>query len=352
MKTTSYSLPSREMSWLAAFLRTSLTACLIICLSWAATSHAQSLATVVVQPHPVDLTLPVEATVEAVAQTTLTSQVSGRVTEMRVDVGQAVRKGDLLLRIDAREANEVAAAAAAQYVNAKANYERMQNLYKQHFISQSALDKAKADFTAAQAARGQAGVGVGYATVTSPISGVVAQRLIEQGETAAPGRQLLTIYDPSGLRVTASIPQYQLPQMRSVKQAKVEFPELEQWADAQGVTLLPVADAATHVSQVRVGLPGDLVGVIPGMFARVHFVTGTAQRMTVPAAAIVRRGEVAAVYVQDGDNRLSLRQLRLGETLAGGEVDVLAGLVAGEHVVLDPVKAGIQLKSVAAAKKE
>jgi len=341
MKTIPYFFSLRVLPWLAIALA-SMTA-----------SHAQSLPTMVVQPHSVDLTLPVEATVEAVAQTTLTSQVSGRVTEMRVDVGQAVNKGDLLLRIDSREANEVVAAASAQYINAKANYERMLSLQKQHFISQAALDKAKADFVAAQAARGQAGVGVGYATVTSPISGVVAQRLIEQGETAAPGRPLLTIYDPSGLRVTASIPQYQLPQMRNVKQAKVEFPELDHWADAKNVSLLPVADAATHVSQVRVGLPGDLAGVIPGMFARVHFVIGSAQRMTVPAAAVVRRGEVAAVYVQDGENRLSLRQLRLGETLAGGEIDVLAGLIAGEKVVLDPVKAGIQLKSSASsAKKE
>ena len=317
-------------------------------------AQAQSLPTIVAQPHPVDLSLPVEATVEAVVQSTLTSQVSGRVIDMRVDVGQAVSKGDLLLRIDAREAREVAAGASAQYINAKANYERMQNLHQQRFISQSALDKAKADFEAAQATRGQAGVNVGYATVTSPISGVVAQRLIEPGETAAPGRQLLTIYDPAGLRVTASIPQYQLPQMRNVQQAKVEFPELEQWVNAKSVTLLPVADAATHVSQVRVTLPADIKGVIPGMFARVHFVTGRVQRMTVPATAVVRRGEVAAVYVQAADGSLSFRQLRLGETSAGGEVEVLAGLLSGEHVVLDPIKAGIALKASARAmqKKE
>lgn len=320
--------------------------------SLAVSAQAQELPSVVVQPHLVDLSLPVEATVEAVAQTTLTSQVSGRVTEMRVDIGQTVSKGDLLLRIDAREAREAAAGATAQYVNAKANFERMKSLQKQNFISQASLDKAKADFVAAQAASGQAGVSIDYATVKSPIAGIVAQRLIEQGETAAPGRPLLTIYDPDGLRVTASIPQYQLPQMRKVTQARVEFPELAQWVDAKSVSLLPVADAATHVSQVRVGLPADLAGVVPGMFARVHFIVGRAERMTVPAAAVVRRGEVAAVYVQGEAARLSLRQLRLGETMAGGEIDVLAGLVAGERVVLDPVKAGIQLKSLANASKK
>jgi len=314
--------------------------------------QAQTLATVSVRPHAVDLTLPVEATVEAVAQSTLTAQVSGRVIEMRVDVGQSVKKGELLMRIDAREAGEVVAGASAQFINAKANYERLQNLRKQGFISAAALDKAKADFEAAQATRGQAGVSLAYASVTAPISGLVAQRLIEQGETATPGRPLLTLYDPNGLRVTASIPQYQLPQIRNVKDAKVEFPELGQWVAAQSVSLLPTADAATHVSQVRVGLPSDLKNVIPGMFARVHFVIGRAERMTVPASAVVRRGEVAAVYVQNSQGALSLRQLRLGELSANNEIEVLAGLTSGELVVLDPTKAAIALKSpVKAASK-
>ncbi|MBK7354588.1 efflux RND transporter periplasmic adaptor subunit [Propionivibrio sp.] len=324
---------------------------LLVLLLLALPVRAQTLPTIVVQPHAVDLTLPVAATVEALAQTTLTSQVSGRVVEMRVDVGQAVQKGELLLRIDAREASEAVAGARAQFVNAKANYERLKNLRQQNFISAAALDKAKADFEAAQAAQGQAGVSLGHASVTAPISGVVAQRLIEQGETAAPGRPLLTIYGPEGLRVTASIPQYQLPQMRDVKQARVEFPELGLWVDAKSVTLLPTADVATHVSQVRVGLPVGLKAVIPGMFARVHFVLGQVQRMTVPAAAVVRRGEVAAVYVQNAQGALSLRQLRLGETSAGGEIEVLAGLSSGERVVLDPLNAAISLKSAPAAGK-
>jgi len=321
-------------------------------LATACSLQAQTLATVSVRPHAVDLTLPVEATVEAVAQSTLTAQVSGRVIEMRVDVGQSVKKGELLMRIDAREAGEVVAGASAQFINAKANYERLQNLRKQGFISAAALDKAKADFEAAQATRGQAGVSLAYASVTAPISGLVAQRLIEQGETATPGRPLLTLYDPNGLRVTASIPQYQLPQIRNVKEAKIEFPELGQWVAAQSVSLLPTADAATHVSQVRVGLPADLKNVIPGMFARVHFVIGRAERMTVPASAVVRRGEVAAVHVQNPLGVLSLRQLRLGEMSANNEIEVLAGLASGELVALDPIKAAIALKSpVKAASK-
>jgi hypothetical protein len=67
--------------------------------------------------------------------------------------------------------------------------------------------------------------------------------------------------------------------------------------------------------------------------------------MTVPASAIVRRGEVAAVYVISADNRTSLRQLRLGEAVGQGEIEVLAGLASGDKVITEPVKAGMLLKS-------
>ncbi len=335
------------------FIRWLSARCVSVAFVVSFSAHAQGLPTVLVQPHPVDLTFPAEAVVEALSQATLAAQVSGRVTEMRVDAGQVVKKGDLLMRIDAREAAETAAGASAQVINAKANYERLKNLRLQNFVSAAALDKARADFEAAQALHGQTRVGVGHAAVTAPISGIVAQRLIELGEMAAPGRPLLTIYDPNGLRVTASIPQYKLPQMRAVKQARVEFPELGKWIEATAVTLLPTADAATHVSQVRVNLPADakdLGSIFPGMFARVHFVIARVTRMTVPQVAVVRRGEVAAVYVQGEQGALSLRQLRLGEPL-GAEVEVLAGLRAGERVVLDPIKAGIALKSAPGAGK-
>lgn len=316
-------------------------------------ASAQTLQTTTVQPHAVDLILPVEAVVEAVNQATVAAQVSGRVTEMRVDAGQRVKKGELLLRIDAREASEAAAGATAQSTNAKANYERQKSLRQQNFISQAALDKAKADYDAAQAQTGQASVGLGHAAVTAPISGIIATRQIESGEMATPGKPLLTIYEPGSLRVTASIPQHKLPQMRNVTQARIEFPELGKWVDATKVTLLPTVDASTHVAQVRVALPaniGDLVGEegfkpIPGMFARAHFIIGQASKMTVPQSAIVRRGEVAAVYVQNEQGSLSLRQLRLGDSVGKAETEVLAGLRAGEKVVLDPIKAAIQLKS-------
>ncbi|WP_201210793.1 efflux RND transporter periplasmic adaptor subunit [Rhodocyclus purpureus] len=310
---------------------------------------AQSgLQTFVVGAREVAIGLPAEATVEAVRQATLAAQVSGRIVDMRVDAGQAVKKGELLLRIDSREAREAAASAAAQLVNARANLERNENLRQRNFVSQAALDRARSDYAAAQAAAGQSQVVVGHAAVTSPLNGIVARRLIEAGEMASPGTQLLTVYDPGSLRVTAQLPQRLLSQLKSAKGALVEFPDSGRVIEVPSFTVLPTADASTHVAEVRVNLPADFRDVIPGMAARVRFVGASERRLAVPDSALVRRGEVAAVYVQSEQGGLALRQLRLGEKLADGSVEVLAGLREGERVATDAVKAAIALKAAPA----
>ncbi|MBZ0145363.1 MAG: efflux RND transporter periplasmic adaptor subunit, partial [Rhodocyclaceae bacterium] len=196
-----------------------------------------------------------------------------------------------------------------------------------------------ADYRAAPACA--AGAAASHASIVSPLTGFVAQRHTEAGELATPGRPLITVYDPKGLRVTSSIPQYKLAAVRATLQAKIEFPETGKWVDAVKVEVLPAADPRTHTVTARVYLPDNLPGIIPGMFARTHFVTGKAKKLLVPAAAVMRRGEVTAVYVIDEKNAARLRQVRLSEPLAGGFHEVLAGLSAGEKVALDPVKAGI-----------
>jgi RND family efflux transporter MFP subunit len=308
------------------------------------------LATVTLEARDVDLTYPAEAVVEAVHSATVAAQVQGRVVEVRADAGQRVTKGELLMRIDAREFADNAAGAQAQYIQAKANYERTKNLFAQKFVSSAALDKAEADFKAAEATAGASGATYSHANVTAPISGIVAQRLTELGEMAAPGKPLITIYEPKGLRVVASIPQYKLAAVKTGLKARLEFPETGQWIDATRVEILPTADARSHTVTARLYLPDNVPGVIPGMAARAHFVVGSGKKLTVPPTAVLRRGEVTAVYVVDAQSQPHLRQIRLGETVGNGEVEILAGLIGGERVSLDPIKAGMQLKQQPATK--
>jgi RND family efflux transporter MFP subunit len=307
-------------------------------------------ATAVLAVRAVDLTYPAEAIVEAVRQATVAAQVQGRVVEVRADAGQHVRQGELLMRIDAREAAEGAAGAQAQLIQAKAQYERTRNLFAQKFVSGAALDKAEADYKAAQASAGASGATYSHAAVTAPFGGIVAQRQTELGDLATPGKPLITVYDPKSLRVIASIPQYKLAEVKQAVRARLEFPETGLWIDASRVEVLPTADARSHTVTARLYLPDGVAGVLPGMAARAHFVLGAGKKLTVSPRAVIRRGEVTGVYVLDADDTPHLHQVRLGELLGNGEYEVLAGLAGGDRVSLEPIQAGMRLKQSASAK--
>ncbi len=298
-----------------------------------------------------------EATVEAVKQSTLAAQVSGRVTAVQVDAGHAVKAGAVMVRLSAQELSSAVAGsqaqvaqAEAQLANARAHYERQKQLLQQKFISQAAFDRAAADFRAAEAAARAARASVGqttavssYTVVTAPYSGVVAARHVEPGETVGPGKPLLTLYDPQGMRVIANVPQYKLAAVKSAQRVAVDIPSISQTIEAVRVTVLPSADAATHTVKVRIDLPAGQGGVIPGMFARAHFSMDSTRKLAIPAKAVVRRSEITAVYVVKQD-KVTLRQIRLGMPDKQGQVEVLAGLNPGEVIALEPVKAGVYAK--------
>lgn len=324
----------------------------------ALTAGAAPLATTVVRYAQVDQTYAAEATVEAVRQSTVSAQIAGRIVDVRFDAGDYVEKGQVLVRIDEREVAQAVAgrqaevaSARATLENARANYERTRQLYTQKFVSQAALDKAQAEYRAAQAqaaanvaGAGQAQTLRSYTNIVAPYSGVVSERHVQLGEMASPGMPLMTGFDPRDLRVVASIPQYKLAQIKSAGRASVEVPALNRWINASSIQVLPAIDEKTRVFQVRLGLPENLRDVYPGMFARAHFVIGRTQKLAIPASAVVRRSEVTAVYVVTPDKQIRLRQIRVGETATGRSVEVLAGLTPGEVIALDPLAAGIALK--------
>ncbi|MFO1252684.1 efflux RND transporter periplasmic adaptor subunit [Inhella sp.] len=292
-----------------------------------------------------------EGVVEAQRQTVLAAQVSGAIVEIAVKVGDRVKAGQLLIRLDARAAEQGAQASAAQAQAVKAqlalaqrDFERQQQLRAQGFISQGALDQAEAQFKAssaqlqAQAAALEAArTQTGFHRVTAPYDGVVAEVPVSLGDLAMPGRALVTVFDPRALRVTASVPQQlKLPDATVLQ---VEIPALGQRLNPTRVQRLPLADAGSQTQQVRLELPDSAAQ--PGQFARLlvpQEQAGAPTRLWVPQAAVVRRAELRAVYVLDPKGQPQLRQLRLGP-VQGDQVEVLAGLSAGERVVLEPQRA-------------
>lgn len=319
------------------------------------TTAPTALETAAIERREIDLAYTAQAVVEAVRQSTVAAQIAGRVVEIRFDVGDFVQRGEVIVRIDERAATEAVKASEAQVVearaaaaNARAQYERSKALVVQNFISQAALDKAEAEYKVAQArvaallaGAGQAATEHSFTAIVAPYSGVVSARHVELGEMATPGKALMTGFDPSTLRVVATVPQTHLPAIHAGAAARIEVPATDSWFDVAKIVVVPSADPRTHTTRVRLELPPQTRGLYPGVFARAHFVVGKATRLLAPRAAIVRRSELTAVYVIDASGAAQLRQVRLGEAGDARFIEVLAGLRPGERVALDPIAAGM-----------
>lgn len=323
-------------------------------LWWPAAVHSAGLAATPAMVSGSAAASGFDGVVEAVRQTVIAAQVPGAVVELAVKVGDRVSAGQLLLRIDARSADQAAAASDAQVQAARAAltlasqaFNRQQQLFQKQYISQAALERAESEFKSAQAQAnaqlaqaGAARTQTGLHVVRAPYAGVVAELAVALGDMAMPGRPLLTLYDPSALRVSASVPQSVATRLAAGDLPKLELAGLPPVTPLR-LQQLPTADAATHTITLRFDLPANLAGVSPGMFARLWLPTagravpGAAAVLSVPRTAIVRRAEMTGLYVLDAQGRPLLRQVRLGR-IDGDRIEILSGLMAGEPVVTDP----------------
>jgi len=302
-------------------------------------------------------TLPLErvfdGTVEAVHQSTVSAQTSARVQELLVDVGDTVPPGTVILRLVSTEQREALNQAEAALAEAHAmqdaetlNYQRSQELLDRQVISKSEFDRvtaayntARARVASAEAALQAARQRLSYTEIRAPYGGVVSARHVEVGEAVNPGTPLMSGFDPEVLRVVVDLPQAAAVSVRQHMQVRVLAGDGE--LTPERITLFPVADPSTSTVRARVDLPHQATGLYPGQFVKVAFTVGETGRLLVPASAIVHRSEVTGVYSMD-DAGVRLRQVRLGNRF-GDQVEVLAGLDAGERIATDPVAAGISL---------
>ena len=189
-----------------------------------------------------------------------------------------------------------------------------------------------------------ANVQSGLHTVTAPYAGIVAEVMTEQADMAMPGKPLLALYDPKEMRAVVNVPQSQIASIKAGSNIKVIVPaaaETERSLAASNITVLPTADAITNSVKVRLLLPQNLNSVSPGMFARAQLPTTSAKlqnQIYIPSQAVIKRSELMAVYVVDANGDPQLRQVRVGRK-QGDNVEILAGLLTGEKLALDPIAA-------------
>ena len=275
------------------------------------------------------------------------AKVSGRISEMPIILGQKVKAGELLAKIDAREIQARLEQAEAQREQAVRDLERARALAEKQVSSKQELDAAEARARVAEAALSEARTMMGYANVTAPFDGVVARRLAEVGDLAAPGKPLLEIEDRGELRFEADVPEALIGMVNAGDKIEVSIPAIRQNLAATVAEVSPSADAASRTFLVKLDLPAS-PELRAGQFGRAAVPVGKAKSIRVPSAAIVKRGQMEIVFVNDS-GKAQLRLIRTGKTFADG-VEILSGLSEGDTVILSDPAALMDGQAVEVAK--
>ena len=323
---------------------------------------AEPLAVATAEKHVLPDVFVTDATIEAVHKATLAAETTGRIRKILFDVDDLVSKDDVLLRFTDKEqqaglarAEAAQEEAIARLQQAESDHTRTESVFAKKLVAKSALDKSSADLKAAQqrvkvaqADIKKAREQLEYTVVRAPYAGIVVKRHVNVGERVSPGKALMTGFSLAKLRATSSIPQSVVAAVRKHGEVAISIGR-SQPVISKDITVYPYADGASHNFTVRAELSSVPEGFYPGMFAKALFVIGETSRLLVPTTAVVHRSEVTAVYVVNKKGRVSFRAVRIGnefnDDVAGQTIEVLSGLSAGEQVALDPVKAGVLLKS-------
>ena len=378
---------ARVPALVRAFIRTFVLAPVLavvavsLVLAPARLQAATAVATAVAQAGSASGVLSLDGTLQAVRQATLSAQVAGNLVLLAVKPGDSERAGQLVARVDERASQAGVlrseaglAPAAAEARNAQLIADRSRDLRNQGFVSQAALDQAENQLKAAragvqqaQASRSQATLLRGFGSITAPFDGVVQDTQLQVGDLVTPGRAIATVYAPGALRAMVQVPASMVAAARNAAQVQLQL------ADGQRIVpsshnLLPTADPVSQTVEWRLELPaapggaaagasggapaGTRSALLPGQTVRVIFSgqTGTrtgqpaaAAPLLLPQAAVLRRGELTAVFTVDpaSPQRFVLRAVRTGSDRGPAGVEVLAGLRAGERYALDAVQAGL-----------
>ncbi|MCG6896670.1 MAG: efflux RND transporter periplasmic adaptor subunit [Thiocapsa sp.] len=302
-----------------------------------------------------------DGVVEAVNRTTVSAQTQGQVQEILFDVDDFVEKDMVVVRLkDTEHRTRVAQAAAdlksatARLEQARDEHDRIRGLFEKKNVSESAMDQATADLASAQAELESAGARLeqaqeqlDYTQIRAPYSGIVTHRHVEVGEIASPGQPVMSGISLEELRVIVDVPQSVIPSVRRGGSARV-YTDSGETILSKRITVFPFADMGSNTFTVRLDLPEGTRTLFPGMFVKTGFEIAEKAELVVPADAVVHRSEVTGVYVVADDGDVGFRQIRLGRALEDAFV-VLAGMSEGERVALDPIAAGVVLKSQTAA---
>jgi membrane fusion protein, multidrug efflux system len=269
------------------------------------------------------------------------------IAEIPVVAGQEVRRGEVLIQLDAQEyarreeqARQALAAATSAEELAEQDFQRVQRLVQQNVVSQAEFDSAASRVSITRAERlraeqvvAEAEILLSYQTIQAPKDGRIVDRYAEPGDVAQPGLPLLSMYDASSLRLETPVMEHLATQLRVGETLMARIDSLGRDVEATIREIVPQADAASRSFLVKSSLEFS-PDLYEGMFGRLRIPGGERRHLCLNTDAIVKIGQLEYVDVLLESGAVERRLIRTGEFGVPGRQEVLSGVTAGDRVLL------------------
>ena len=272
-------------------------------------------------------------TLEARNQATLVARREGPLVEVVAEEGQWVKAGDLLARLDDKEASLAVDRASLALEVAKREAARADTLHSQGFMSPKEQDDLVLKRRTAEVELEQARYDLGLTRIVAPFAGRVVERGVRLGENVTPGKSCFTVADFDPVRARLYFPERDLPAVKLGQEALVTLDSYPGQVFLAKVTLVnPVVDQSNGTFKVTLELPNPGGALRPGAFARVRLKTGSfANALLLPRRGVMSEDGEDYVFVARGDSAVRV-PVKLG-AIENDTAQITTGLVRGDRVV-------------------
>ena len=288
----------------------------------------------------------VSGTIRPVQRAVIAARITGSIVELPVTLGQHVAAGDLLVRLSAAELEARVAQAETQLAQARRELARETTLLASGAAADDSVKNLTERVTMAEAALREAQTNLSYTVLRAPFDGVVAKRPAYGGDLATPGTPLLGLEGETPFEIEVPVPETLARALHPGTSLAVSCDDGSFAAPVSEIS--SAADPVDRNVLVKLGVPGSAV-VRSGEFARVDVPGSSALMLLAPASAITTFGQMERAFVVTPEGRASLRLVTTGAR-RGDQVEILAGLDAGEQVIVDPISGMRDGQAVALAR--
>ncbi|MEM6648609.1 MAG: efflux RND transporter periplasmic adaptor subunit, partial [Bacteroidota bacterium] len=250
------------------------------------------------------------ASLEAEEEANVVAKVGGTAEEVLVEEGDYVRKGDVLVRLDAERQTLELARQEATLQKLKREFERNEELFQKQFVSAEAYELSRSSYEQQQAAYNLAKLDVEYANVVAPISGIISSRMVKTGNMIQMQTPVYTITDFDPLLAIMNVPEKELTKLRVGQATRVQVDALLGEAFTGRIKRIsPIVDATTGTFKVTIEVRDGTRRIKPGMFGRVQIVYDTHEdALLVPRDAVITEDSESSVFTVSPDG-VAMRQL-------------------------------------------